>query len=157
MYHAHVVLVMFPDFSIYGMGMRLRSRTNTLVLHSTLTGQTLVVLLLTSVWCVCPPHSPLLSEGLQLILQQRKKTPHLANISLIYHMRNFKMYAKQLAYSVSSGGSHSDKLKFDGRRSADKPSFVNLSHEGLSCFILGESRDGGSLVNHTLLIGWWWL
>ena len=72
-------------------------------------------------------------------------------------MRNFKMYAKQLAYLVSSGGSHSDKLKFDGRRSVDKPSFVNLSHEGLSCFILGESRDGGSLVNHTLLIGWWWL
>ena len=67
------------------------------------------------------------------------------------------MYTKQLAYSVSSRGSNSDKLKFDGRRSADKPSFVNLSHEGLSCFILGESRDGGNLVNHTLLIGWWWL
>lgn len=85
---------------------------------------------------------------------------HLTSLKMnhfSYHTRNLRCTQKQLAYSVSSGRSHPDKLKFDGRRSADKPSFVDLSHEGLSCFILGETRNGGSLVNHTLLIGRWWL
>ena len=82
---------------------------------------------------------------------------HLTSLISLTTRGILRCTQKQLAYSVSSGRSHPDKLKFDGRRSADKPSFVDLSHEGLSCFILGETRDGGSLVNHTLLIGWWWL
>ena len=60
-------------------------------------------------------------------------------------------------HPVGNRGSYPDKLKLNGRGSADKPLRVDLRHQRLPRFILGERGDRGSVVPHTLLVGGRWL